>query len=301
MECQHNLVSKSFYLGNIMDDKKIKHINQAFWFRTMEHYPKTVGHMKLLVSIIDRVGIFNNFDLVVTSEMDAKKLNILYAILRIMNKVFNKYLDHVVKRIFRNNLKQIFKQNDSKTSHYNLFMEQLTQDIDHFICFIIKTDYPNMDTAKIKLKFIDYLKNTFQKNFYENIMKKISYNIGSVFYTKNDQRFVNIIDQFILYTQQTLDETHESMTIFLEKIFNKNCTPHILNEIISSLEKHIDLSNLFNENCMEIDIYSEQKLDDELENSDTLETSLSGMNLSINSSPVHKKKSVPKNLELDMG
>lgn len=269
MDSNCNLVLKSFYLENNMDDKKIKYIDQALWFITMEHYPKTIGQMKLLVSIVDKIGIFDNFDLIQTSEMDAKKLNIIYAILRIMNKIFNKYLDHVVKKIFRTNFKQIFKQNNSKTNHYNLFLEQLTQDMDHFVCFIIKNEYPNMDKNTIKLKLVEYLKSTFQKNFYENIMKKISCKINNSFYTKHDQILSNTVDQFITYMKQNLDEIYGTMIIFLEKVFNKNCKYQTLFDISVSLERHINLKNLFFENCMEIDIYSEQKLDDELENSDS--------------------------------
>lgn len=248
---------------NIIDNKQLKNIDTASWFKTMEHYPKTVGHMKLLVSIVDKIGIFNKFDLSKTSNMDANKLNILYAILRIMNKVFNKYLDYVVKIIFRENLKNIFVC--SHLTYYDLFFDQLTQDIDHFICLIIKSYYPKMKVSIIKNKLVDYLQITFGKPFYTNIMKKLNYNIDNGFYKENNTLFISIVQEFIKYTKETLLETYETMKIFLTKIFDDYCSIETMNEIITSLKKHIDLKNLFMEPCMEIDIYCEQKLYDEYE------------------------------------
>lgn len=250
-----------------IDDLQLKNIKQADWFKTMEHYPKTVGQMKLLVSIVDKIGIFDNFDLVKTSEMNSNELNIIYAILRIMNKLFNIYLDYVVKNIFMDSLKDIFIC--SHLTYYDLFFDQLTQDTYHFVCSMIKLQYPDMNENIIKNKFNDYLKMTFQKTFYKNIIKKLEYTIDDIFYKENEKLFISIINDFISYTSDTLSETYETMKIFLKKLFDTNCSEEITNEIINALKKHINLKNLFQESCMEIDIYCEQKLDDEFElNSD---------------------------------
>jgi len=253
----NNNIKESF------DDIEIKNINRSSWFRTMEHYPKTVGHMKLLVSIVDKIGIFDKFDLTQTSDMDSNKLNIIYAVLRIMNKVFNGYLDYVVKRIFRDGLKEIFPC--THLSCYDLFFDQLTQDIDHFICSIIKSDYLVMNAKMIKNKFTDYLRFTFDKTFYQNMIKKLSYNIGHNFYVQNEKLLDAMSQEFMTYTKETLTETYDTMKIFLDKIFDHECSEETLYDIITALKKHIDLKSLFIENCMEIDIYCEQKLDDEME------------------------------------
>lgn len=251
-------------INEIFDDKKILGIKQADWFKTMEHYPKTVGQMKLLVSIIDKIGIMTNFDLSETVIMDANKLNILYAVLRIMNKVFNGYLDFVVKKIFCDGLKEIFVC--SHLTCYDLFFDQLTQDIDHFVCLTIcknNTAVVSMDTNETKNKFTDYLRSTFGKTFYQKMMKKLMYHVDDNFYLDNEKLFETMVDEFIKYTNETLTETYETMKLFLEKIFSKNCTNECTFEIINALKKHIDLENLFGENCMELDIYVEQKLDNE--------------------------------------
>lgn len=257
-----------------MDDRKIKYIEQAVWFKTMEHYPKTIGQMKLLISITDKIGIFDKFDLVMTSEMESKKLNILYVVLRITNKAFNKYLNYAIKKLFRKEFKQILAQHFPNTYYFNLFSDQFIQDLDHFVCSVIKTNYPGMDQTTIKEKLCEYLKSTFQKTFYENIMNKISYHIGNEFYVEHDDFLEKLIANFIKYTNDTLGETYEMMFMFLEKIFSPNCSYQTINKIINSLEKYIDIKHLFKENCMEIDIYSEQKLDDEFGTNDFIYTNI---------------------------
>lgn len=249
------------YINEPSDNLFIKNINGALWLKTLNHYPKTIQHMKLLVSIVDKIGIFENMDLAKTCNMDSNKLNILYAILRITNKLFNKYLEHVTEKIFCNNFKKIFFC--TNVTHYDLFFDQLTQDVDHFICYFIKRNFPKMEKEHVKNELFDYLSFTFKKRFYENIMKKLSYDVKNDFFKKNELLFENIINDFICYTRETLTETHNTMKIFLVKIFDTKCSNQVLNDITNSLKIHIDLDTLFKENCIEIDIYCEQKIDDE--------------------------------------
>ncbi len=250
-------------IKRISDDTLIKNITNASWFRTIDHYPKTIGHMKLLISVVDRIGIFEEFDLTKTCNMNENKLNIIYAILRITNKVFSGYLDYVVKKIFRDGLTEIFTC--THLTCYDLFFDQLTQDIDHFVCLTIKKDHLNMDEKNIKNKFVNYLRYTFEKVFYQNIIKKLYYDIDDNFYEENNELFDTMIREFIVYTKDTLSETYETMKIFLYKIFDQECSTEMLDDIMYALKKHIDLKSLFKENCTEVDVYCEQKLDDEME------------------------------------
>lgn len=274
-----------------LDDVRIKNINGAGWFKTMDHYPETIGHMKLLLSIFDKMDIFNDFDIIKISEMNQKKLNILYAILRIMHKVFNKYLDHVVKKIFRNRLKEIFAVNTTNmknTSNYDIFFDQLTQDIDHFVSEFVKIQYPILEEKNVKNEFINYLRLTFEKFFYRTTMKKMSYNMEDNFFWKHDDVFVIMMKEFIEYTEETISETYKSMKIFLDTIFDDKCSEEMLQEIIAALKKHIDLRSLFGESCVEIDIYCEQRLDDELKKCVRKKTS---KNVKMMSKNVHKSGS----------
>jgi len=244
-----------------MDNTKIRYIEQASWFKTMEHYPKTIGHAKLLVSILDKVGIFNEFNLSVIGMMESKRLNILYAVLRIMNNVFNKYLDKVVKIFFGDIFKQMFEHVMTDTDDYELLLDQLMQDVDHFVCLMIKSYYPLLSASIIKIKFVEHLKVSFQKSFYENLFKK--YGITETLYDKHNELFTQMSNEFVKITSDSLDQTHKSMKLFADRIFSLDCSYQTIVNIMNLIESRIDTEKLFYENSMEIDIYSEQKLNDE--------------------------------------
>ena len=252
------------------DSEKIVNIKNAEWLRTITHYPRTVEQMKMLVSVLDKVGITNKYDLSMTQSMNSENLNIFYAILRIVNKVFNGYLDYVVRKIFICGLKDLFVCTDLVL--YDLFFDQMTQDFYHFIPLMINL-YPNKtDVLIIKKHFCDYLRTSFSKPFYEELITKLDYDITENFYVENNQFFLNMTQNFLEYTHQCLSETNESMDIFLEEIFNSDCSRETIDNILECLKQHIDLDNIFEESCVEIDIYSELKLNSEI---DDLELSFS--------------------------
>lgn len=239
---------------------KLVHIDSAYWLKTMEHYPETVEEFKLLISIFDKTEIFKKFDLDQIINMNGDKLNILYATLRILNKMFNKYLDHVVKKIFKIRLEEIFICNH--LTYYDLFFDQIVQDIDSFICsqiYLLWDDFPS-DIPKCKIileKLIDYLTRTFQKDFYQDIGKKLEYQLDHDYLNKNMEILSTIVEDYIVYTKETLAETYLIMSLFLEKIFGQHCDENIIKEIISALDKHFNLDELLNEQCTEIQIYYE--------------------------------------------
>lgn len=241
-----------------MTTQRIKNINKTNWFKTMDYYPKTIEQIKLLISIVDKISIFESFDLDKIIEMESDKLDILYAVIRIMNKVFNRYLDFAVKKIFRNGLKQLFSCTD--LTYYDLFFDQLTQDIDNFVCVTIKQHYPIMNALDIKNNFIKYLESIFSKNFYQKLIKKLSYDVDNNFYKKHNDLFKKMTQEFISHTNDTLHETYETMKIFLDKIFNPQCSVETINEIISTLKNNMDLKILFEEKSMEISIYIESAI-----------------------------------------
>lgn len=255
----------SKYDNDSLDNIRINHIDHSKWFKTMDHYPTTVGQINLLILIVDKIGIFREYDLSKTHKMSGDNLNILYAILRITNDAYNKYLDYVVKKIFRDDFKEIF--GCSSISHYDLFFDQLTQDIDNFVCSVMISHFPQLNENSINKKFIKYLDTTFKKSFYEKIMKKLAYRVDDEFFKENAVLFSNMIKEFVAYTNETLTDIFMTMKIFLDKIFCTHGCPsqEIINEIISSLKKHFNLKELFEKTCMEIEIYNEQKLDDDLE------------------------------------
>jgi hypothetical protein len=252
------------------DNEVIKCIENANWFKTLNHYPKTVGQMRLLISIFDKINIFRDFDISLTSTMSEKKLNILYAILRITNKMYVKYSAHVVTKIINDKFKRTLVNlaPRSNTEHLgevlpDLFFDQLTQDMDYFVNTIIRTHYPNIHTKTVKFKLIEHTKELFKKPFYEGILSKLPNDITNQFFLKNDKLFTDIVKEFITYTKLTLETTYNSMKLFATNIFNETEVPHTINDINKSLIKHIDLRQLFSETCIESEVYSEYKIHDD--------------------------------------
>lgn len=246
-----------------MNDLSVKYIEHATWFKTLEHYPKTVSDISLMISIVDKMGIFATFDIQKIADMDNIALDIIYTILRITNKIYTKYIDHCVKKILVPELlKIIIQQNyNLPSSQKQIFIDQLVQDMDHFVSIIITSCFPIMVQSIIKNKFIEHLKTTFQRDFYKNISKKWNIDIGSNFYLYNDTTINRIVNDYIDYSNKILNEPYNTMKNFLQILFDKNNGNEKLKKLImASFEKNINLSSLFHENCLEIDIYSEQKL-----------------------------------------
>lgn len=264
---------------NFADNSKIKNIKKAKWFCTMEHYPKTIGDLYLLLSIMDKMYIFKNLAINNVIKMNAYRLDIIYAVLRINLKMYNKYLDYAVKKIFCNNFKKIF--NNVSSSVKGVLFDQLLQDMDDFVCEIIKTEYPNLDKSSINKKFkihvTKMLKMPFYNKFLTNDKKSIS---NDSLYDTNMQLFTESIDDFITYTKITLTETYDTMKIFIDKIFDNNSSTNTIDEIILALNRHIDIDSLFNESCLELDIYNEQKMNDDYHDINKISSS-GGLTLSM--------------------
>ena len=253
---------ESFYIRINMDNTKIKYIEQASWLKTMDHYPKTIGQIKLLVSIFDKIGLFNKFNLSEIGTMESKRLNILYAVLRIMNKVFNKYLDEIIKNFYNDIYKKMFGNMITHQNDYDLIIDQLLQDTDHFVCTLIRSHYPDLTSALVKNKFVEHLKCTFQKSFYKNLFKK--YNITYSIFDKYQNLFSEMSNEMVKITFNSLNQTYKSMKLFLDKIFSPECSYQTIINIMNLIESKVNLEELFNYNTPEVDIYSEQKIDDDI-------------------------------------
>ena len=221
---------------------------------------------------MDKMGIFEGYDLSLVATMDETRLDILYTIIRMINTIFNKYLTYVLKKIFRKNLEEIFQCLD--IVYYDLFFEQMIQDIDYFVCTFVKEEYikvsstvnpaePKEEDSKMSpqdltIEFVSYLRAILRKEFYLRTMKKLGYKIDDDFYERNMDIFREISEEFVSYTKEILLETMDTLKLFLLKIFHPDTKPDTLIEIKDSLEKYFDLEDLFGEKCTEIEIYAEQ-------------------------------------------
>ncbi|MEM0354089.1 MAG: hypothetical protein QXW79_00770 [Thermoplasmata archaeon] len=244
-----------------MDYEIIKNIDQTTWFRKIKYYPRTIGDIKLFVLIMDRVGILNGFDLEKIGEMESAKLDIIYATLRIINKIFNKYLEGVTEIIIKH-LKRIFVKK-MLNKNYELFFDQLVQDLDYFICSFIKNNFPNIDEKMVTKNLLEFLEINFHKSFYRNVMKKISTSCEKIL-SKNNNIMNQCTTEFVNYSHLILDKPYYNIRLLLNNIFYNIYNQRRMDDLLNMFDSNIDLYNLFNEECSEIEIYSEQKLNSEI-------------------------------------
>lgn len=245
------------------DIKQIKNIEKTIWFRTINYYPKTMDDIKLLFMIVDKINIFHEYDLSMISEMNEKSLDIIYAILRITNKIFTKYSEHVVKKIFVNKFKKLLIEKYNVTKNLSFLMDQMIQDFEHFVSIIVKK-YRIFTQDTIKYELTKYIKNTFSNRFYKNCIKKLSSNIETDFYLKHDLIIDQITKDFISYTEENITSIYITMRFLLDNIFSNHNNVDQMDEIKNTLNKYINLDELFMENCMELDIYGDEKFNDDI-------------------------------------
>lgn len=240
----------------------LENIEFTNWFKTLEMYPKTVSEFSLLVKMVDRIGIFHDHDVTPIRCMDAEKLDIIYVVLKITNKIFNNYLSHVVENVFVYNLCEIFKCSD--LIYHEMFIEQLTQDVDDFVCTSIQNYFQKSNSPEIiEETLISHLKQIFSQPFYLNIFDKLGYNCDSHFYEENRAVITEIINEYLDYTNTELTETYTTMKYFIDMVFDSDSDPSKIQEIIATLENLIDVHELLTgDSSLEFDAYCEHLSND---------------------------------------
>jgi hypothetical protein len=239
-------------LNSLINDFPIKNIRKAKLLKKMEEYPKTIGEMKLLISIYDKLNLFKFYDTSLIINMDSDRLNIIFAILKITNKLYNGYIENSIKNIFCKEINKIVK--NKKSEEYEMFIDQYSQDTDYFINEIMKTSYPGLNSIIITNKFIKFITNIFDNSFYREISETLIN--GDL----TDLRFTEMINTFISYTEETISKSYDTMLIFLNNIFDLETPREYIREILNNLGKNINLKKLIMDECYEKNIYVEQKL-----------------------------------------
>lgn len=235
--------------------KPIKNIKKAIWLTSMNHYPTTLDDMKLLISLVDKMNILRNCDLDYISEMTYQGLNIMYAILRITNKIYTKHSDHIVEKILVGSFRKLISEIDNE-----VLVDQMIQDFNYFVTLMVRKHYPNMQARSLTEELIMYLKNTFRSPFYKTHLSS-AYSTNE-FYSQNRVFFDKLAIKLIKYLDFYLKPTYLNMKVLIDTIFDENVINTRLDQIEKNLEKYIDLEKLFQEDCTELDIYCEEKCND---------------------------------------
>lgn len=256
-------------------DSLLQHVKSTSLLKTVNHYPVTVEQLKLMVSILDRTNLCEDLDLKKTAQMNEHQLDTFYVILRIMNKMFSIYAEYSVKNILFKKLIKCIPTDHIEPNKYTELSDQLLQDLDYFVCNIANTC--STDSTRIQKQLSVFIKRTLKQDFYRNILTKSSIKEVIPFYDLNDDAIEHISKKFVEYTKTNIMETHMTMKFFLSNIFSDTYTSEpssdslsssdksqrLVKEIDRSLRKYINLEKLLDEQCSELQIYSEHNLNDE--------------------------------------
>lgn len=223
--------------------RAIRNIKFTQWFARLQCYPETTEKMLLFVSIIDKLNLIDDNIVDEMAIMDAIKLDIIYIVLRITNVIFNDYLQYVLEHIFCQNFIKIFK------SYYSdIFVDQLWQDLDYFICNYI--NFEELDANIIQSELREYLRNTLTKS---------GITIDTAFFIQHDELFKQTIDTFIVYTREIFNSIRETMQLIINTAYITKEYDELF-EIKILFERNFDIEELLNSECMEINIYHEHSI-----------------------------------------
>ena len=238
--------------NNNSDTNQIINISQSIFFTnsdtSADYCPKTVDEMKLFFDIVDKTNIMNNYDLEKLINFSAMQLDALYTILRLVNKISNKFIEYAIKKIFMVNLSEIICELQSN----ECLQDQMTECMDFFICDTIKKQGINMDVHATFINYMSYLEKILKDNFFSSILK----NTDSLI-LDNENKIRMMVNDFVLCAKSNLEETNETLKSFLTSVMTDSSMDQI-NNIMISISNHFELDKLYNEECMEIEIYGEQ-------------------------------------------
>ena len=128
-----------------------------------------------------------------------------------------------------------------------------------------KKDYPDLEFDDVKRKLLQFLRKTFKQTFYTQNMLKFGTDTNKLFTLESDNDIMidMIVSEIMRLALDKISDMYSNMKIAVNKIFDTHVSQHEIINILKQIEKKIDINKLFHSECMEIDIYCEQSLDEE--------------------------------------
>ena len=245
-----NMISAKETLVSL-DNIQIKQMENSVYFKALDKYPQTIGHMKILISTIDKIGIFDDFDMSIIKNLDGIRLDAIYIVLRLFNKTYNSFLSNSIGIIIKE-LDNIIRL--ERISSKASFIDQLMQDSDYFINKLISE---NREFHNIKDQLTTFLKETFERKYYQNIFRRNNISMDLLI-KDNDYTIRNLSDKLCHEINEFVNSCKKFKN-YLIHIFDINKDFDNIFDVIQI--KKNDLKNLLKEHSMELDIYFEQKLE----------------------------------------
>ena len=226
--------------GMNTDDRQIININEADWFQTLDYCPKTLNQMKLFIEIMDRMKILKSYNLDLIVIMDHRRLNILFALLKITNKFFDGYSDQLTKKILKPRFMKLFD-----TDKHSIILDQLIQDSDGVITDYVSLKYPNISSNNLETILYSNFKKSLESDFYRraNIIVPKSYD--------------EVATEIVSYTIKSMKDIHTTVNVFLSDIFGEDTEDNRIDQLVGLVLNNMNFEKIMYEQCAEINIYNE--------------------------------------------
>jgi hypothetical protein len=231
------------------DNIKIIKITKANWFSAIGTYPQTVGEFKLFVTMIDRMGMFEKFELSKIINMNVDRLNLLLGTLLLSNNLYSQYENYISRNVLTSFYKKLF------TSVERDYIHQLIQDSSDFINDIIRDTKKNTSYEIVKLHFVRHMKAIASSDYYSELLKEE---------TDITNRAVSHVDKYIhqavLYINEQFMGNYRDLNHIAKYIFSSNTSTSI---VVNNFNRYVNKNNInvkdiMVRGCDEIELYKEQ-------------------------------------------
>lgn len=242
---------------NIRDktnEKIIVNISEAEWFQTLDFCPMTLNQLKLFISITDKMKILNSYDINLMLTMDSKRLNLIFAVLKVTDKFIISYSEQLIKKILKPYYIELFN-----IDKHGMVMDQLIQDTEPLIMNYITTNFPEIhnDHLDIALEFTKIIDNKFYK---KAKLQNLDINNSN---TKIRKTYDKFLERIIIYTTKSMRDIYDTMHKFMMEIFDDDTTDERINDLIYIIVNDMHFEQIQNDSFSDIDIYYEYYCNDD--------------------------------------
>lgn len=226
----------------IVNDRDIINIHEAEWFQTLDCCPSTLNQMKTFIDIMDRMQIMKPYNLDLMAVMDRRRLDIIFALLKITNKFFNGYNEQLIRKILKPHLMKIFD-----IDKHSILMDQLIQDSESVITSYVTTSYPShFSTSGLESILSSHLKQALDGDFYKKAY--VVHHVSSI---------DSMVSDIILYTIKSMKDIHVTVHVFLSDVFSEDTEDNRIDQLIGLILNNMNFEKILHDDCADIDMYNE--------------------------------------------
>lgn len=229
-------------------------IESTRWIKNMQSVPKTVSHIDLLAFFLDKLDITNQYDISFVSGFDANRIDIFYGALRLINHYFCAYNEYCFSQIFEPYYQNAFGEN------YDLLYDQLIQDSEYFVSYMIKKFALKLDHDILKMEYTNYLNSIIKFDYYQKFISMDNSVEKKLFRKK---KINSLINNLITSSGKYLNDIYELSNDIIKTIFSPITieSNKSIDKIFASLINN-NIDEIIDSECIEIDMYYEELINE---------------------------------------